>query len=129
MRIWCIPSSTRLEVESPLLPPRTDRDVFFRSPPPPPRLSRQEKLDRGVIVLKPKRTRGAKKGAAGIETASTSASVATLCDINAAGQQRPPQRRVHYADDPLYKEGGRGSQQHSVNQRLCPTNNNNNTSN
>ena len=58
MRIWCIPTSTRLDVTpSPLLPPRTDRDIFFRSPPPPPRLSRQEKLDRGVIVLKPKKVR------------------------------------------------------------------------
>lgn len=63
MRIWCMPISTRLDQQqrtssstspSPLLPPRIDRDVFFRSPPPPPRLSRQERLDRGVIVLKPK---------------------------------------------------------------------------
>jgi hypothetical protein len=63
MRIWCMPISTRLDQQqrtssstspSPLLPPRIDRDVFYRSPPPPPRLSRQERLDKGVIVLKPK---------------------------------------------------------------------------
>jgi hypothetical protein len=58
MRIWCIPSATTLE--SPRLPPRIDRDVFFRSPPPPPRLSKQEKLARGVIVLKPRKNKAAK---------------------------------------------------------------------
>ena len=57
MRIWCIPASTVLDNSTPLLPPRIDRDVFYRSPPPPPRLSRQQKLDRGVIVLKPKKNR------------------------------------------------------------------------
>ena len=53
MRIWCIPKSTSLDLPS--LPPRIDRDVFIRSPPPPPRLSKQEKLARGVIVYKTKR--------------------------------------------------------------------------
>ena len=50
MRIWCVPSAT--ELESPKLPPRIDRDVYLRSPPPPPRLTKEEKLARGVIVLK-----------------------------------------------------------------------------
>ena len=38
MRIWCVPSATELE-NSPKLPPRINRDVYLRSPPPPPRLS------------------------------------------------------------------------------------------
>ena len=61
MKIWCIPSVTTTSLESPRLPPRINRDVFFRSPPPPPRLSKQEKLARGVIVLKPRKS--AKKSA------------------------------------------------------------------
>ena len=58
MRIWCIPKSTSLE--SPSLPPRIDRDVFIRSPPPPPRLSKQERLARGVIVYKHRKNKSDK---------------------------------------------------------------------
>ena len=49
MRFWgCVP--TAAELESPKLPPRIDRDVILRSPPPPPRLSKEEKLARGVLL-------------------------------------------------------------------------------
>jgi hypothetical protein len=60
MRIWCVPSAT--ELESPKLPPRIDRDVYLRSPPPPPRLSKEEKLARGVIVLKSHSAKSRKAG-------------------------------------------------------------------
>ena len=60
MRIWCVPSAT--ELESPKLPPRIDRDVYLRSPPPPPRLSKEEKLARGVIVLKSHSSKSRKSG-------------------------------------------------------------------
>ena len=59
MRIWCVPSAT--ELESPKLPPRIDRDVYLRSPPPPPRLSKEEKLARGVIVQKSRRKHAGRK--------------------------------------------------------------------
>ena len=86
MRIWCIPSATTLE--SPRLPPRIDRDVFFRSPPPPPRLSKQEKLARGVIVLKPRKNKAAKN-------CEKSKCVETKDDV-----RHPPRepRKVRYAD-------------------------------
>ena len=64
MKFWCLPVSSPLSMAPPplpSLPPRTDRDVTWRSPPPPPRLSRQEKLDRGVIVLKPRKNRRRKE--------------------------------------------------------------------
>ena len=63
MKFWCLPSSNAFIAPLPSLPPRTDRDVTWRSPPPPPRLSRQQKLDRGVIVLKPKKNRARKREA------------------------------------------------------------------
>lgn len=89
MKIWCIPTSTSIpDPTIPLLPPRTDRDVFFRSPPPPPRLSRQEKLDRGVIVLKPKKVR-VKKPESAIKR-----------KVEIAPVKRA--RRVRYADQEKY---------------------------
>ena len=81
MRIWCIPKSTSLE--SPCLPPRIDRDVFIRSPPPPPRLSKQEKLARGVIVYKTRKTR-MEKGSKPPFQSST--------------KIKPTGRKVRYAD-------------------------------
>lgn len=48
MRFWCVPSAT--DLDSPKLPPRINRDVYLRSPPPPPRLSKEEKVARGVPV-------------------------------------------------------------------------------
>ena len=81
MRIWCIPKSTSLE--SPCLPPRIDRDVFIRSPPPPPRLSKQEKLARGVIVYKTRKNRTEKGSKPPLQPSLKS---------------KPTGRKVRYAD-------------------------------
>lgn len=77
MRIWCVPSAT--ELESPKLPPRIDRDVYLRSPPPPPRLSKEEKLARGVIVLKSHSTKNRRsvRLRKNVRKASTSSSSGT----------------------------------------------------
>lgn len=122
MRIWCIPTSIRLEVApSPLLPPRTDRDVIFRSPPPPPRLSRQEKLDRGVIVLKPKKAKNCKR--------PPPESVLKAKVVKPARSAR----RVRYADQEQYwvapelvkqhrekqEEEGKGQQRSSISPAPC----------
>lgn len=84
MRIWCIPKATSLELPS--LPPRIDRDVFIRSPPPPPRLSKQEKLAKGVIVYKNKRKDRSSKPPSHSSKASS---------LKGSGK---PQRKVRYAD-------------------------------
>ena len=93
MRIWCIPKSTSL-VESPCLPPRIDRDVFIRSPPPPPRLSKQEKLARGVIVYKTRRNKGEKNAKPPPHANSKTSSVKTTSSRSSA----KPARKVRYAD-------------------------------
>ena len=97
MRIWCIPKSTSLE--SPCLPPRIDRDVFIRSPPPPPRLSKQEKLARGVIVYKTRRNKADKNAKppphANPKTSSVKTSSVKSSTSKSSG--RPP-RKVRYAD-------------------------------
>ena len=106
MRIWCIPSATTLE--SPRLPPRIDRDVFFRSPPPPPRLSKQEKLARGVIVLKPRKNKGAKNGNKTVKADSVAKpNTNETKDEEKAKSEKP--RKVRYADlsseyGPIVKE-------------------------
>ena len=89
MRIWCIPKSTSLE--TPGLPPRIDRDVFIRSPPPPPRLSKQEKLARGVIVYKTRKNKSEKSSKPPLQTGARSSSLKT-----AKSGKQP--RKVRYAD-------------------------------
>ena len=89
MRIWCIPKSTSLE--TPGLPPRIDRDVFIRSPPPPPRLSKQEKLARGVIVYKTRKNKSDKSSKPPLQTSAKSSSLKT----SKPGKQT---RKVRYAD-------------------------------
>ena len=91
MRIWCIPKSTSLECPS--LPPRIDRDVFIRSPPPPPRLSKQEKLARGVIVYKTRKNKN-KSEKASKPTLQSSAKSSSL-KTSKSGKQP---RKVRYAD-------------------------------
>ena len=97
MRIWCIPKSTSLE--SPCLPPRIDRDVFIRSPPPPPRLSKQEKLARGVIVYKTRRNKADKNAKppphANPKTSSVKTSSVKSSTSKSSGR---PARKVRYAD-------------------------------
>lgn len=97
MRIWCIPKSTSLE--SPCLPPRIDRDVFIRSPPPPPRLSKQEKLARGVIVYKTRRNKPDKNAKppphANSKTSSVKTSSVKSSTSKSSGR---PVRKVRYAD-------------------------------
>ena len=97
MRIWCIPKSTSLE--SPCLPPRIDRDVFIRSPPPPPRLSKQEKLARGVIVYKTRRNKSDKNAKppphANSKTSSVKTSSVKSSTSKSSGR---PIRKVRYAD-------------------------------
>ena len=97
MRIWCIPKSTSLE--SPCLPPRIDRDVFIRSPPPPPRLSKQEKLARGVIVYKTRRNKADKNAKPPPHANPKTSSVKTSSVKSSTGKSsgRPP-RKVRYAD-------------------------------
>ena len=91
MRIWCIPKSTSLECPS--LPPRIDRDVFIRSPPPPPRLSKQEKLARGVIVYKTRKNKNKSERASKppVQSSAKSSSLKT----SKSGKQP---RKVRYAD-------------------------------
>ena len=97
MRIWCIPKSTSLE--SPCLPPRIDRDVFIRSPPPPPRLSKQEKLARGVIVYKTRRNKSDKNAKPPPHANSKTSSVKTSSVKSSAGRSSGrPARKVRYAD-------------------------------
>lgn len=97
MRIWCIPKSTSLE--SPCLPPRIDRDVFIRSPPPPPRLSKQEKLARGVIVYKTRRNKSDKNAKPPPHANSKTSSVKTSSVKSSAGKSSGrPARKVRYAD-------------------------------
>ena len=92
MRIWCIPKSTSLECPS--LPPRIDRDVFIRSPPPPPRLSKQEKLARGVIVYKTRKNKNKSEKAPKPLTQNNSKSASSLKTSKSSKQPR----KVRYAD-------------------------------
>ena len=87
MRIWCVPSAT--ELESPKLPPRIDRDVYLRSPPPPPRLSKEQKLARGVIVLK-NRTKVEKHRK--IRKGSTSSSSKSTLESSSSPPPPPPRK-------------------------------------
>ena len=97
MRIWCIPKSTSLE--SPCLPPRIDRDVFIRSPPPPPRLSKQEKLARGVIVYKTRKSKADKNAKPPPHASSKTSSVKTSSVKTSTGKSSGrPARKVRYAD-------------------------------
>ena len=91
MRIWCVPSAT--ELESPKLPPRIDRDVYLRSPPPPPRLSKEQKLARGVIVLKNRKStsKGIDKHRK-IRKASTSSSSKSTLDSSSPPPPPPPRK-------------------------------------
>ena len=89
MRFWCIPKSTSFE--SPSLPPRIDRDVFLRSPPPPPRLSKQEKLARGVIVYKTRKHKNDGKSKPPIHSSLNSS-------LKSSASKSKPIRKVRYAD-------------------------------
>lgn len=96
MRIWCVPSAT--ELESPKLPPRIDRDVYLRSPPPPPRLSKEEKLARGVIVLKSHATKNRRSLRA--RKSAWKASISSSSGTNSSGHAGLPSPSQRMSNGP-----------------------------